>query len=220
MILNGIEYKTKKSAKIKIKSIIDRYSPNSILVGDDFRTISDLIKYHPDSRKKIGPGINGIVVLNVPPYYNSKGFSIIRTDGSQTDFSYNKCLGVSVASKTKFSRAARTAIGQTMIEFKRNIFSGNKTLVCPMTGKQITPGTCHIDHAPPYYFSKIVDMFLLQNRIDVDLVKYKKRGDGSVVIKFDSDDLGEAFIHFHNKLATLRAVDAGWNLKSGNRSKT
>ncbi|CAL1170949.1 unnamed protein product [Cladocopium goreaui] len=63
------------------------------LQGDNLEVIKELLQYHPAAKEKIGPGLQGIKVDWAPPNHHkpSRCFWVLRTDGSQEDFSARKC---------------------------------------------------------------------------------------------------------------------------------
>ena len=211
--LAGINYKTKVSVEQKAKDILAASQVGKPILGADFEFIKDLIAFHPEASIKTGSGIKAIVTRKNPPYY-TKGFFIIRTDGTAQEFSYKKCLNGEYSTQQQFNKAARSAIAPFIQNYKRTIFSAHA--VCPMTGKLLSVDNCHIDHAPPYTFSKIISDFIDQHRIDISNIKYL---DDPITYHFADKRLESNFIQFHNERAVLRAVDSDWNTRAGNRSK-
>eukprot|EP00435_Cladocopium_sp_Y103_P068170 s58_g31.t1 len=63
------------------------------LQGDKLQVIKELLQYHPAAKEKIGRGLQGIKVDWAPPNHAtpSRCFWVLRTDGSQEDFSARKC---------------------------------------------------------------------------------------------------------------------------------
>jgi hypothetical protein len=215
MILDGIDYKTKVAVEQRVKSILKSYQPGERLSDCDERLIIDLINYHPHADQKIGCGIDQIVVDKTPPY-NSIGMWIVRLDRSRTDFSYKICLNGLPTPRAMFSAAARSAVQFSISVYRDELFERDVT--CPMTGKQLSKLDCHIDHAPPNYFSRIVSDFILETGLDLSTVEYTDRGDGVATVHFSDWLLEDQFVFFHNARAVLRAVDKEWNVKAGNRS--
>lgn len=198
-----------------VKNILKRYREGQRLDQVDEVSIIDLIRLHPDAIKKMGNGISRIVVRKTPPF-NSLGLWIVRIDETTTDFSYKICLNGDPAPRARFTAAARSAVQPIIAEYRDSLFV-NK-VICPMTGRELSIDDCHIDHAPPNYFSKIVDDFIALHEIDLNRVKYVERGDGRATEHFADKMLEQEFIEFHNARANLRAVDKEWNIKASNRS--
>ncbi|XP_062221902.1 protein DCL homolog, chloroplastic-like [Phragmites australis] len=65
----------------------DRLSPEH-----EKAILERLLPYHPQYEKKIGCGIDYIVVGLHPEFENSRCLFIVRKDGEQVDFSFWKCI--------------------------------------------------------------------------------------------------------------------------------
>ncbi|KAG0566264.1 hypothetical protein KC19_7G050700 [Ceratodon purpureus] len=59
---------------------------------EDDEAVQAVLTYHPKYSEKVGCGIAYIKVDNSPDYPDVRCFWLVRTDGSETDFSYRKCL--------------------------------------------------------------------------------------------------------------------------------
>lgn len=89
------QYPTKKAALDEIKAMLAKYPDNdpdatpkgSRIVDDpdDEAFLRDLAPMHPDAEEKIGDGIDHFEVRVYD--YGTRGFCIVRTDGTDTDFS-------------------------------------------------------------------------------------------------------------------------------------
>ncbi|XP_060199434.1 protein DCL, chloroplastic [Lycium barbarum] len=70
-----------------------KYAVGDRLSPEHQRTILQrLLPYHPESEKKIGPGVDYITVGYHPDFENSRCLFIVRKDGESVDFSYWKCI--------------------------------------------------------------------------------------------------------------------------------
>ncbi|KAK4778769.1 hypothetical protein SAY86_006297 [Trapa natans] len=70
-----------------------RYQRGDRLKSEHERTIVEkLLPYHPESEKKIGCGVDYIMVGHHPDFESSRCLFIVRTDGQIVDFSYWKCI--------------------------------------------------------------------------------------------------------------------------------
>lgn len=175
-----------------IKTILNKYNYNESLNLDDFFLICDLIDRHPQSKEKIGCGIQNIQVRK-DKNFNTKQFWIIRTDGSEIDFSYIKA--VKAKDKTnlqKFKDAAREAVSSQIIQFK---VSANANF----------PGL-HVDHIIP--FEKFILSFIYEFNINVDQVKIT----GDTRSEFMDKELKDSWKKYHLKNASLRILTASENL--------
>lgn len=70
-----------------------RYESGDRLCAEHEKTVLEkLLKYHPESEKKIGCGIDFITIGYHPDFENSRCLFIVRKDGELVDFSYWKCI--------------------------------------------------------------------------------------------------------------------------------
>ena len=76
----------KEDIKTWCLSLLKRKT-NTVLQGRTFLLLMSLISYHPQAKKKIGIGIEKIMIGHSPKWKN-KYLKIIRKDGSSEDISY------------------------------------------------------------------------------------------------------------------------------------
>ncbi|KAG9450998.1 hypothetical protein H6P81_010963 [Aristolochia fimbriata] len=70
-----------------------RYESGDRLSPEHEKTILErLLPYHPEAEKKIGCGIDHIIVGYHPDFDSSRCLFIVRKDGEIVDFSYWKCI--------------------------------------------------------------------------------------------------------------------------------
>ncbi|SHF23677.1 Protein of unknown function [Seinonella peptonophila] len=132
MIIIGNEvFKTKKAAIERIRGIFHSYDTDEFLDLKDEVFIRGLLENHPDTDQKKGCGIAGIKVTQNPYFKRNKTFVIIRIDGTETDFSFQKCI-TKPKPETKFRAACRRAIAPYIIKFKKEFFSKNED-ICEIT---------------------------------------------------------------------------------------
>ncbi|KAI3468807.1 hypothetical protein Pfo_025470 [Paulownia fortunei] len=75
----------------KLKRMLKEYPMNSKLIGQDKSTAMRALQFHPRWEEKIGTGILEIKVGRHPDHKETC-FFLVRTDGTEEDFSYNKCI--------------------------------------------------------------------------------------------------------------------------------
>jgi hypothetical protein len=90
-IVNGLEFSTKKELKSYVQEVLRKYSPGQFLCDSDFRFCVALLERHPESGEKIGVGVESIRV-DIHKPWTTKGFTIVRVDSSESDFSFNACV--------------------------------------------------------------------------------------------------------------------------------
>jgi hypothetical protein len=82
----------------------------------------------------------------------------MRTDGSSTDVSYQKCID-GEKYRQLLRPALRTAIQHQIQQFKQTQFASGPH-GCPYTSERLTLETCHVDHLPPMTFETFVTEWL------------------------------------------------------------
>lgn len=215
----GEEFQTLDDLRTRVKGILGAYPDYCFLSPEDLSFMLDLLQRHEHAWRKIGCGVAGMFVRRNPVFKN-RGFWIYREDGSETDFSFEKCLRNKPESRLlKFKHACRGAIAERVIQFKTDFFNNHDQAVCPITGQEITPWNYHVDHSPPWTFDRIVHSFIRDFGIDVESVAIRGIGaDRSLRNKLDSE-IKAQFIAYHNERAQLRMLSPRGNLtlrKGGN----
>ncbi|KAF2313210.1 hypothetical protein GH714_009784 [Hevea brasiliensis] len=72
--------------------VFSGYPVDHQLNETDKCTLMMALHFHPRRDEKIGSGAKDIKVVNHPEYQDSRCFSLVRTDGTNEDFSYRKCV--------------------------------------------------------------------------------------------------------------------------------
>lgn len=95
-------FPTKAAAMARCQEILYAYpgqpgsgagQPQEVTDPAHVAFLTALIKRHPEADRRIGSGIAGFKVqVNPQGTGNTRCFYVIRTDGSQEDFSIKKCL--------------------------------------------------------------------------------------------------------------------------------
>lgn len=218
MITIGNEvFKTKKEATEKVQGILYSYKSNEFINYEDRLFMENLVHNHPNSEEKIGSGIEGIKVKQNPRYIKTRNFIIVRTDGTETDFSFLKCI-TAPKQKANFFQAARKATEPFMRNFRQEYFKekGGKS-VCEILGTEIYPFNSHVDHVPPLTFENIIKEFIEKENLDIETVEFKPSADNEYGKEFKSEELSNKWVEFHNERARLRVISARANLSDVRR---
>lgn len=198
----------KTQTKNKIRDILYKYPYDMELNTEDAEFMTDIIKMHPKADYKIGSGIECFVIRQNYKYPTTRNFWIIRTDGSETDFSYLECISPNTK-LAKFKNACRDVVKEYVIDFKCNNLTEDS--VCPITG-ELLKDNVHVDHEPPNTFDVIVNNFIKENNIDVNKVKLESYNDGESGDVFSDAILAAYFYAYHEDNAKLRLVSVKANL--------
>lgn len=84
--VNGI-----RKVQQKLKRILKEYPLNRRLSSEDKSTAMIALNFHPKLKDKYGTGISDIKVGRHPDH-KENCFFLVRTDGTEEDFSYRKCI--------------------------------------------------------------------------------------------------------------------------------
>jgi hypothetical protein len=208
------EYKTKTAAQEAIREVLYRYEPGEVVtLPDDQEFLADLILNHPNPGSKIGVGIDRFEVRD---NWGTHGFWIIRTDGTETDFSFVKCLHAPTRQQT-VRVALRRAVMDLMIQFREAALRDGPA-VCPITGDPIDDFNAHVDHYDPTFY-ELADAYVAE-RGGYDAFRVLDTADG-VFGRRLADSLAEAaWQTYHETHANLRLVSKKANLSLLRRRST
>lgn len=209
-------FKTKKAAEDYIRSILYKYELGESLAGEDLIFICSVLELHPDKDEKIGVGLKSIIVEKETTYNKTAHFSVVRVDNSKEDFSFKKCINLSLNDPIKlFQSSARRAVVDQILSFRDNEFLQKKdmngNMACAITGVLISKNTSHVDHVPPKTFKSIVLDFIAINSIDVKDSLFTE-APGGIGRVFVDDNIKNSFADYHRRVAKLRVVSPFGNL--------
>lgn len=199
-------FPTKKALKEHIRAIVAAY-PNHTPLPANVGAFLDAL---PDPVQKRGVGIAHWLI--VPTSYNNRCLWITRTDGSQTDISWQKCVDNEVNPFKDLCAAARIAVAEQVKAFKVKAFAEGP-LVCPLSGEALTLESSHVDHFEPT-FVKMVELFFGDK-----LPALTATRDGATEANRIADPKLEArWQQYHALVAQLRVVSKQTNLSTLRRS--
>jgi Protein of unknown function (DUF3223) len=145
-------------------------------------------------------------------YSTSKTFFwCVRTDGSETDFSYRRCVsGVEPSHRAQVLATMRSAITDQILDYKHNALTPDAR--CSLTGVPLDEATVHVDHDPP--FIEIARAFL-DSAGGVEAVKLSPPKDGILGRTFLDPVMAQRWGDFHRTRATLFLTTAEANMSRG-----
>ena len=88
LVLGSKEFKSKTAAAKYIRKLMEGYSHNKHLIGEDFRLVLDLLKRFRNADQKIGPGVQDIILQT--GIGTDRYFLIMRLDGSWAKSGYKR----------------------------------------------------------------------------------------------------------------------------------
>lgn len=203
----GERFRTKKALTERVRAVLHGGDAPRRLDADEETLIGELLKFHPDAPTKVGCGVGHIEIRWNPPYH-SRGFWVVRLDGSATDFSYIDAIKADKhTQRERLIDACRFAVRPVLRAFAEEFFAQAQTPTCPILGVPLDPTTAHVDHAPPYTFLRIFESFVLLNGLNVDDVSLTDHStDGVLVPLFKNTSLRDRFVAYHHSVALLRVI--------------
>ena len=205
MIIGNRDFKYKKDALNFYKGILNSYKFGDFLSEIDRLEIVELLKKHPDFKRKYSNGIKQVLVDKVK--YNSKAFHVIDNDSNKEVFSYIKCINGQKSPLTIFTNTCRDIVQEDINRVKLQYFRDNSKdglVKCQESHDLCKWKDLVIDHRQPNTFSVIVDRFIEINEIDITKVDYIEIFDG--VYEFGDEALSNQFKSYHKEKANLRIV--------------
>lgn len=204
----GKNFKTKGTLQNYCKYVLNTATINTLLEGEWFRVVDDVLKMHECYDEKVGTGTYSIGVRRCSINPRNRQFYILREDGSDTDFSYRKAL-IHTSRLTHVKQLLRDAIKPQSSEYKDNYFAGNADrlgyIVCPETGLKVKKKDAHVDHYP-VQFDEIVQSWAEKMGVDSETIAIHHPGDNATVWIMDDKALYQSFIDYHQEVATYRVV--------------
>ena len=95
IVLTNLEFMKVGEATDFFAVILNRYQIGELVIPEDAAHLSALLDRHDEREEKIGTGIVGFKVNYPPkdaPPFSKRCFWVVRTDGSEIDFSIGHCL--------------------------------------------------------------------------------------------------------------------------------
>lgn len=199
-----------------IREIVARHTDNLPLSGEDRETILKVLKNHPLWNSKVGVGLADVVVRTNrrPGCAVTRGFHIIRSDGSSTDISWVEALSPTPHPR-KVKLAFRDLVTDQILAFRDSHPWQGQPFNCPVTG-EVTPWSdSHVDHEPPDTFDRLVELFFANEPVPIEKVPLKEHSDGDLVDQLADAALAERWQNFHAERARLRIISSKGNLSLG-----
>ena len=215
--VNDQEFRTQQELITYVRTILGRYRDGVTLDLFDSAFVLDLLRRHPEAAQKMGCGISAIYV-DRSPMYKTRGFYLLREDGSRTDISYLECIRETAHDK-KVRCALRGAIEPQVLAVKQAAFAAAPAgwVICPDTGEYLVFTSAHVDHRAPLTFERLVELFLGREGLGFDDIEVIPSSDLTFQDELVDAALCARWAAFHCEHAQLEIVSAIANLSLRNR---
>lgn len=202
-------FSSKKEATAFVREILHQYPVEQRISGEHHEFLCQLLARHPDYEDKRGEGIDGFVVrVNATPGYRpTKGFYVIRTDGTAMDFSFPVCInGEGKSLEQDIHAACRLAIWPSMDAYRTDYYTlhhKDGKVPCELSGEYLELQDMEVDHISPWDFKSIVAAWVKElkeqgttlGKQDVTSVQVQ-----SIKTEFVDFRIADAFAVFHDDI--------------------
>lgn len=205
--LGHFGYKSKQDLLDKLKAFLQGAPQGRLRHEEVDRKLRLLIAMHPNAERKIGLGIDHFeIVRNVRGA--GQGIHIVRTDGSEEPFSYNRCIsGVVQSAHGKVCEALRFTVQPQLKQYRESI---TLSVTCKLSGLPVERRRdLHIDHARPFW--RLLRDFCTEHGVDLSVLETTGSGESLQLV---DEDVALAFERYHREHAVLQP-----SLKSANSAK-
>ena len=213
--IGTLHFVTKTEAIQHFRDMLHRYQIDDAINETDAAELRALLERHPTYEQKRGAGIAGFAVISAP--YNCRGFLILRTDNTVTDFSYLKCINAPPTAREQLHKVMRREVGPDIAEARQKYFAKHANAAgrvpCALTEAMVTIDEAHADHAPPYTFYVLATTFLTARKIIPDENLLTPPADNQFGRQLRDRELAADWIAFHHQLAHLRIILADENVR-------
>lgn len=206
IIAGGKVFNTKAELREYCKFLLNT-EPYGLLQGNAFEVINDVLNMHHRYQEKVGYGTYNIGIRPCTVNRRNNQFYILRDDGTDTDFSYYKCLQ-SISKESTLKRALRHVVKYQLINYKTKYYKDNAKnnyVICPVTKLKVKRNESHLDHYP-LQFEELVSDWMVSNELTMKDIKIKPDGDNSVSWLLEDESYIESFYKYHQEHATYRVV--------------
>jgi hypothetical protein len=199
--LGGLTYRTQADVATACKNLL-RWYPGTTLDERATAFLTDLLAMHPDAEQKIGVGIDHFEIRKNRGF-PSNGFYLVRVDGSETDFSYRKCL----CPPTDWGRAMaalRYAVEPQIRRFVLLAFRDGP-VVCELSGVLMrSPSEAEVDHGFESFAELAAKFVELEGGLDV--IELAPQIDGKIGARMADTAQRERWREYHEQHAFLNVV--------------
>lgn len=178
------------------------------LEGEHLEVLKGVLELHEDYDSKVGKGDFKLGIRPCPVNPRNRQFYILRSDGTNTDFSYVKCIN-KPSKATSLKKALRNLVMDQVMGYKEDYFNKNKDyngyVICPVTKLKINKKSSHLDHYE-LQFNEIVKLWIEKEGIDTKNITLVKSGDNDYDMDIKEENIRESFYNFHKEHASYRVV--------------
>lgn len=215
---NGSGWETQEKAKAYFTALRDRYPHNTPI--DDPSDHDDLLalleRYDEailEDPLKAGAGVQHFEtrINRVHGGFNV-GFWVVRSDGSETDFSFIKAIAARpVPQGQLFTDACRSAVDDDIVAAKIQYFANHgdheQQVTCPVSGVRLRLGDARVDYSLTPFRNLAFEFRELQGWDMANAMGHvSASADAQLTATFNDPAVAALFRHHHHAKARVRIV--------------
>ena len=185
-----------------VKKLVARYPVNAFTSEDDTEFLKALVSKHHEAKEKIGCGIRTFQFKINPVFKICTSVFIVRTDGSEIDFSWKVCINGPPSQSAQVKKALRSSIAEQISHFKKENFP-NGIAHCAISGERLTWNACNVDHCGPRTFQVLVDEWMTEENLLFEDIKVQN---GKFIWEMLDSRQRNSWLKFHSVNAKLRLL--------------
>lgn len=204
--INGQNFATTAEFKTHIQKLLAEIPQGVIIEEPHHSFLCHLVRRHKEAADKIGTGIKYFKVLTNTNYGGkNRCFYLFRKDGTQTDFSYQKCVSMPTPWE-EYLDALRATVMDHLVAAREMAFGDNEEILCPVRKVMMTRSVSYTDHTEPDTFLALVDRFNEEEWIHEVNPPLTEGNDLTCGRNLEDKGLEERWRYFHKMNAKLRVI--------------
>jgi hypothetical protein len=213
---------SQKEATEFFRAMLRSYKPGDRVNDTDTLHLAALLERHSEYVQKVGCGLDHFSVVMTE--HGTPCFTLLRRDGTGTEFSYLHCITQRPPSrKQEVSSAFRWIVRLDLFKKRDEFFAefadAAGCVPCAETGERIAKPEAHMDHRAPMTFEVIVLTFLAGRGMAYVDVPLTEGQDNQTTAEITDPVLREEFRRYHAKIALLDLVRNKVNLAQSTRNR-
>lgn len=204
--VGGMSFDTTGAFKDYVQKLLTDL-PQGVIIEEPFHSfLCEFVQRHHEAADKVGSGIKYFKVLTNTNYGGkNRCFYLFRTDGTHTDFSYQKCVRTPTPWQ-EYTDALRSSVMDQIIEARERAFGLNDEILCPIKKAMMTRSASHTDHIAPDTFAALMERFNDEEWIHEENPPSTQGGDNACGRRLMDKGLEERWRYFHKANAKLRVI--------------
>jgi len=206
VVIDGMAFDTNAAFKVYVQGILADLPQGVVIEEPQHSFLCQLVRRHSEAADKIGLGIKHFKVLTNTNYGGkNRCFYLFRTDGTHTDFSYQKCIATPTPWQ-EYLDALRSTIMDQLVAEREKAFGAGEEILCPIKKIMVTRSVTYIDHTIPDTFAALVERFNDEEWIHEETPPQTGGGDHSCGRRLVDKGLEERWKYYHKVNAKLRVI--------------